>query len=149
MGMLAGGSLPCRNAQGQVLLSASWNLQSYDPGALSSCGITFESDGSLTPNYNDTSNLPSAANWWTGNPEADIGALYEVSLVSVTTGGFDTGPAVGEWTSLASAVTWTCRVTAKAAPDTQVANGCTFAIRPAGGGATIDSVAGCNHSASN
>lgn len=134
---------------GFVKLSTAWNLQSYDVSDVSTCGITFESDGSLTPNYNDTSDLPDADNWWSTNPSPGIGANYEVALTAVSGDGFTTGPALNEWTSLATAVTWTVRVLAKAAPDTVVANSCTFEIRPAGGGATLASISGCNHSASN
>lgn len=134
---------------GAVKLSTAWNLQSYSAGLLTTCGITFNSDGSLTPIYNDTSDLPDADNWWTDNPETGVGDDYEVAVTSITTGAFNVGAAVGTYVRLDVNRTWSVRVTAKQAPDTNVANGVTFAIRPFGGGSIIDSVTNCNHSASN
>lgn len=149
MGMLAGPALASRNSNGQVILSTSWNLNSYDAAALSVCGITFNSDGSLTPIYNDTSDLPDSTNWWSTNPKTGIGADYEVAVTAVTTGGFTLGPSVGTWTSLSSNVTWTVRALEKNNPETVVANGVTFEIRPAGGGASVATITNCNHNASN
>ena len=136
---------------GVVKLDPAWNLQSYDASSLSTCGITFNPDGSVTPIYNFSSDLPGEDNWWTTNPTVgfNIGDDYEVAVTAVTTGGFTIGPAINEWTSLSSSVTWSVRALSKNAPETVVANGVTFEIRPAGGGASVATITNCNHNASN
>ena len=134
---------------GVIKLDTSWQINSFDLGALSVSSITFGSDGSLTAVYNDTSNAPASDEWWTGNPAPGVGADYEVAFTAISIGAFTTGPALNEWTSLSSDVQWSMRALAKFAPYTVAANGVTFEIRPAGGGASIATITGCAHSASN
>ena len=148
MGMLAGGFFADKGVGGNVLLDTQWNLNSFDDGLLSVTSISFNPDGSLTAVYNDTSDIPATDNWWTGNPETNIGASYEVAYTAITGGAWATGPSINVWTNMGSTVTYSVRALAKDTPTTVVANGVTFEIRPAGGGASLATLV-CNHSASN
>jgi len=136
---------------GRVLLDPLWTISNHDAGSLSICSVTFNTDGSMSVARNgggDT--LPAADNWWTDNPETDVGDDYEVAFTAWDGGSvWSTGAAINVWTALTSDVGWSCRVIAKASPDTQAANNVTFEIRPAGGGSSLDTITGCNHSASN
>lgn len=134
---------------GIVKLSTAWSLNSYNAGLLTTTSITFNTDGSITTSTNDTSVQPASDNWWTDQPETGIGDNYEVAYTAISGGSFTTGEAINTWSRLDVARTWTVRVLAKNAPDTQSVVGVTWAIRLYPGGATQDSVAGCAMSASN
>lgn len=134
---------------GEVLLDVAWHLNNFNDEGLSTCSVTFQPGGGITYQANDISDYPAADNWWTSNPITNKGADYEVAFTAISIGSFDQGPAINVWTNMGSTVQWIVRVLAKDFPSTQAANGVTWAIRPAGGGAIIDSITGCSLSASN
>lgn len=135
---------------GIVKLSTAWSLNSYTAASTVTTSITFNTDGSITTVTNDTSIQPDSDNWWTDNPETAVGDDYEVAYTAISAGAFlGTSPAINSWQALTSNVTWSVRVLSKNAPDTASVIGVTWEIRPAGGGASLDTITGCAMSASN
>lgn len=66
--------------------------------------ITFGSNGALT-STGELSGEPDALSWWTGNPDAAIGAAYELRI-TVTSGAFSSGT-TGSWVALSASPGYT------------------------------------------
>ena len=148
MGLLLGGHIRGGAAAGVVKIT-TWNLSDTNLGGISTCGVTFNADGSIT-RIGDTGSI-SSDEWWTQNPEANVGLDYEVGFTAIRSGDtWSTAAAtVNNFVRLDVARTWNVRVITKAAPSLKDARDVVFEIRTYPGSVSQDTNSNCSHSAEN
>ena len=96
--------------------------------------VRFNSDGSISQ-WTATAGVYTQfhpGEWYVSEPSAGVGANYEVGLISFT-GFTPTGPSVGTWTNMGSAVEW---IRQSSAGGTRNAN-MTIGIRASGSTTTL------------
>lgn len=109
-------------------------------GAITSAGIVFQTDGGLDevgPGAADFT-AHNSGEYWSAEPASGIGASYDVRCASISSGSWDfAAAATGTWVNMGTQRLWRIQVTAMESPASQSITA-SFEIRPAGGGATLD-----------
>jgi hypothetical protein len=108
----SGGNLRQFYSRGSVVLTGGVISDSNSP--LAESRVRFNTDGSIDQ-YTATAGVYSQfhpGEWWSSEPQTGIGSSYQIQLASFTGFAASTGPAVGVWTPLSSAVEWTRQTSA-------------------------------------
>ncbi len=111
-------------------------------GQNTNAGVTFQPDGGtdeLGPLIDDRT-AHQAGEWWSDEPEADIGSSYDVRALSVgKTGTWSSAAAADDtWIQISAERIWRNVVAGKASP-TSKQTIATFEIRDTGSGGALDS----------
>lgn len=144
--LLGFGGYPIGGSAGVVKLT-TWNLSDTNFGGISRCGVTFQTNGNVT-RIGDTGTIPDDE-WWTTQPETDIGLDYDVRYTSITGSWNLSAAALNVWIQISAARTWRISVASKASPSLKSISNVSFEIRLTGSGSALDSNVNCTFSAEN
>ena len=128
---------------GGVVMNGGTSLY-IDPGVVLFAGHEFTTDGIINgigPGLGDRTQYFDGE-WWSKEPEANIGSSYDVRCASIDAGSaWDTqAAAVGTWIQMSADRIWTNGVNLMNYPPGEVSsNGCTFEISETGNATAIDS----------
>ena len=141
IGMMAGGGIMTTGAASGMVVMTGFGSNHVDVGTICWGGIRFNNDGSEDdrgPGALDYVQA-DAGEWWSEEPEADIGSSYDVRALSGGSGTWSTAAAVDDtWIQMSSDRIWAVSVIAKNSPDVNSASR-TFEIRDTGSGSALDS----------
>jgi hypothetical protein len=99
---------------GKNLLALTNGTISDSASPLAESRVRFNTDGSIDQ-WTKTASVYTQfhpGEWYLAEPQTGIGNNYEIQLASFTGFAASTGPGVGVWTALSSAVEWTRQTSA-------------------------------------
>ena len=139
--MMAGGGIMTTGAASGMVVMTGFASNHTDIGSVCWGGVRFNNDGSQSDRGPGAVTYTQAdpGEWWSAEPEADIGSSYDVRALSGGSGTWSVSAAADNtWIQMDVDRLWAVSVIAKNSPDVNSASR-TFEVRDTGSGSALDS----------